>query len=794
MSPTPANDLFDHFRIDLDAGKSPLFRGGERLTGNVKIQLKKEVVIQAIRIQFKGRAIQKDSKKSRDVEKIIFDKDYMLLERPPGKEDPGNFTWKADFEYSLPFQYVLPLGCPSSFEGPDGFVRYFTRVTLETTESKGVYLAKKHFSIYDLETVPAIDPRYQEPYTYRHTFKSGGCCCKRQVYMEFIMPKRVFYAGENIEGRMIIDNINDERIANDIQYNVVERTVKPELSEEEALKHPARVIKSARIDGSNVEKRKNQIIIGSILIPASAPVSLPNAVALAALPKDRTSPQLSPDDQASKLFEHESIISQSRKEPVFRLHYALQLLIGKFIVEVPFVLRPIDSEEVRNLLKAKQTATENIQLTTSQVALKDNKSSADQFVEPDEHDKIIVDEAPVVFYPTVPVYIVRPAEEPAQWPPLGTFENDKLVWHPDKKPVKLTKQQKADQKRLANEAKAEKKRQLAEEKKNAKAQKRPKKELVVVTEEVKPEESKALVVNVETTTVDNQLTPIPSQVEVSEAAATSKTDQQQPETSVNELIDAEVSVQDKPQKKTKAELKAEKQEAKRRKEEEKLAAKQLKEQEKQTSCRCEETSCRSEERQAAEAKKGKKLQTKKLKRKAAKEAKKAEEKAAKEAKKHKKDVKSAESAAEGTAEVAGTSTDPHITSTAITETIVVEQHGDAEPTISVTRTTIEEKDGQVTTITETSDDPEVLAHAVAELNNVPFEPQPITEEFVTVSNGHHHEENNLNGHHDEAVHENGTNGKIDGEVESNGHVESDAASLKKKNAEASSNEPLPTEA
>lgn len=45
-----------------------------------------------------------------------------------------------DFDYSLPFQYILPLGCPSSFEGPDGFVRYFTRVTLETTESKAVCL------------------------------------------------------------------------------------------------------------------------------------------------------------------------------------------------------------------------------------------------------------------------------------------------------------------------------------------------------------------------------------------------------------------------------------------------------------------------------------------------------------------------------------------------------------------------------------------------------------------------------------------------------------------------------
>jgi hypothetical protein len=72
MSPTPASDLFDHFRVELDAGDKPLFRGGERITGNVKIQLKREVVIQVIRIQFKGRAFQKDSKKGRDVEKVGF--------------------------------------------------------------------------------------------------------------------------------------------------------------------------------------------------------------------------------------------------------------------------------------------------------------------------------------------------------------------------------------------------------------------------------------------------------------------------------------------------------------------------------------------------------------------------------------------------------------------------------------------------------------------------------------------------------------------------------------------------
>lgn len=129
---------------------------------------------------------------------------------------------------------------------------------------------------------------------------------------------------------------------------------------------------------------------------------------------------------------------------------------------MPFVLRPVESEEVRNLLKSKKAASEIVQLTASQVATKESHKQSDKFAEPDEHNKIVVEDAPVNFVPVVPVYVVRPVEEQAQWPTLGTYENDKLVWHPDKKPVRLTKEQKTEKKRLENEAKAEKKRREAE--------------------------------------------------------------------------------------------------------------------------------------------------------------------------------------------------------------------------------------------------------------------------------------------------------------------------------------------
>lgn len=62
-----------------------------------------------------------------------------------------------------------------------------------------------------------------------------------------------------------------------IQWSVVERTTKADVSDIDALKSPARVLKSGRIDGANVEKRRNQITIGSIRVPNAVPRSVANA-------------------------------------------------------------------------------------------------------------------------------------------------------------------------------------------------------------------------------------------------------------------------------------------------------------------------------------------------------------------------------------------------------------------------------------------------------------------------------------------------------------------------------------
>lgn len=67
-----ADDVFRQFEIELDAGREPIFHGDELITGKLRIELKRAMTIQAIRLQFKGRAacVKRDSSKGAEVEKV----------------------------------------------------------------------------------------------------------------------------------------------------------------------------------------------------------------------------------------------------------------------------------------------------------------------------------------------------------------------------------------------------------------------------------------------------------------------------------------------------------------------------------------------------------------------------------------------------------------------------------------------------------------------------------------------------------------------------------------------------
>uniref|UniRef100_A0A1I7SM88 Titin n=1 Tax=Bursaphelenchus xylophilus TaxID=6326 RepID=A0A1I7SM88_BURXY len=180
---------------------------------------------------------------------------------------------------------------------------------------------------------------------------------------------------------------------------------------------------------------------------------------------------LSPDDSANKLFDHPSIISQTRKEPLFDIHYALQILIGKFLIEVPFVLKPTGQAETKAAF-ASANESNVVKFIPSEVTeIKHSGSSRDikdHFAEPDESDKLFVGSPDYTFVPLVPVYEKPPEDGNSyRWPELGTFgSNQKLIWHPDEKEEKEQKEKEA------KEVKKQKKKEAKEDKVKAKKEKK----------------------------------------------------------------------------------------------------------------------------------------------------------------------------------------------------------------------------------------------------------------------------------------------------------------------------------
>ncbi|EYC38009.1 hypothetical protein Y032_0750g2042 [Ancylostoma ceylanicum] len=172
------------FEILLDAGNEPVFKGGEVITGQIRIELRSPIVINAVKLQLKGRATWlNDPVKKDNIEKVYFDQDFILLERPPGKAEAGHFIWIGGFPYSLPFECPLPKGCPTSYEGPYAFIRYFIKASLIHEEADGKtkeYYVKKAFSIVSPSEEHVVRG---ETVTVKESVNYGKCCCKGKVWI-----------------------------------------------------------------------------------------------------------------------------------------------------------------------------------------------------------------------------------------------------------------------------------------------------------------------------------------------------------------------------------------------------------------------------------------------------------------------------------------------------------------------------------------------------------------------------------------------------------------------------------
>ncbi|KAE9551207.1 hypothetical protein FO519_005574 [Halicephalobus sp. NKZ332] len=388
----PSSEVFDRFDIEFDAGEDPVFHGGELITGSIKARLKERITIKVIRIQFKGRACWLgDHAKNAEIEKVFFDKDFILLERPPGRPEPGHFPWVANFTYSLPFQFPFPKGCPTSYESPQAFIRYFARATLITDEVDATqYVIKKGFTVISPPELHELLPPHSEPAEVEEVTTYGSCCCRGKVAARLLLPKMAYAPGEKVIGTFSVNNRNP-KILDQIEVRLVDQVSRVEGEGEKKKRKTTsnRTLVLRKLDKTDVQKGKGVLQLDQVHLLTIPPVP---STTIQPEPSVPGSPEfrINRNDQVSNLLQSPSTATlKMRKQPFLKVNYNIQVGLGnKVLIDIPINVHPIPLYE-------------------HGVEFKPFVGGLQNFHEVDESDKKAVN-PPFKFEPRYPVYVESP--------------------------------------------------------------------------------------------------------------------------------------------------------------------------------------------------------------------------------------------------------------------------------------------------------------------------------------------------------------------------------------------------
>ncbi|CAD6187258.1 unnamed protein product [Caenorhabditis auriculariae] len=343
------NDIVSRFDIELDAGPSPIFKGGEVITGKLWIELRKPIVINAVKLQMKGRAAWlNDPLKKDDIEKVYFDQDFTLLERPPGKPEPGHFTWIGDFTYSLPFECPLPRGCPSSYEGPHAFIRYFIRASVvqeDEHEKIHEYYVKKALTLIAPSEGHLVAG---EPAKTNDSAAFGKCCCKSKLNAELSLPKTGYLPGDHVYGSLKVGNKHPKDILSHMEARLVDR-VRRVGAPEIAAVSPYRTLLVRKLEPtSSLPKGKGEIEQNDLLL-----LTIPPVVATTKGDAEDTANNLQSLSPYGKLQESPSTATlRFRKIPFLKIEYAIQVTLGShLLLEIPIEIGEHSTRDKSNTLE-----------------------------------------------------------------------------------------------------------------------------------------------------------------------------------------------------------------------------------------------------------------------------------------------------------------------------------------------------------------------------------------------------------------------------------------------------------
>ncbi|XP_065656475.1 arrestin domain-containing protein 3-like isoform X2 [Hydra vulgaris] len=173
-----------------------LFHPGQTVSGSVVMALTKPMKMKGIKLTVQGKAWCFWSETHAELTTYYQGSESLLGVQVWIHGNSTKFTNEAG-RFSYPFNFVLPLTLPSSFEGSHGFIRYHIsaeidkpwKVNLKTTTAFGVH-----------ELIDTNLPIYNSVRPSGSTHKNVGCCCCTSGPLELTVSidRRAYCPGEHI--------------------------------------------------------------------------------------------------------------------------------------------------------------------------------------------------------------------------------------------------------------------------------------------------------------------------------------------------------------------------------------------------------------------------------------------------------------------------------------------------------------------------------------------------------------------------------------------------------------------
>ncbi|GFN74123.1 hypothetical protein PoB_000062900 [Plakobranchus ocellatus] len=197
------------FQISLANGPG-VFYAGTMLQGHVTIELKEPMKMRGVRLNFEGKAYvhwterhstgsgknRRTTTRHYSATEKYFDQDVLLHGIWPSQG--SNTTELPQGRHTFPFQYQLPTGLPSSFEGDYGHVRYVVSCKIDKPW-KFDHKTKRPFtiiSILDLNQQPNCSSRLQAS-NQKHL--CCLCCKSGPISASFHLDRQGYVPGEAIK-------------------------------------------------------------------------------------------------------------------------------------------------------------------------------------------------------------------------------------------------------------------------------------------------------------------------------------------------------------------------------------------------------------------------------------------------------------------------------------------------------------------------------------------------------------------------------------------------------------------